>query len=158
MSELTKILPAVALRGMTILPGMVVHFDVSRERSMRAIEEAMLQEEKIFLITQKDPDVEVPTGRDLYTTGLVAKIKQVIKLPKNILRILVEGEQRAELIYLEQNDDFLEAEVALYGEEDMKRPSPLEEEAMLRSLRLFLMEMVTTTSSQVLPAIQSVWT
>lgn len=140
MSELTKILPAVALRGMTILPGMVVHFDVSRERSMRAIEEAMLQEEKIFLITQKDPDVEVPTGRDLYTTGLVAKIKQVIKLPKNILRILVEGEQRAELIYLEQNDDFLEAEVALYGEEDMKRPSPLEEEAMLRSLRELLQE------------------
>lgn len=140
MSELTKILPAVALRGMTILPGMVVHFDVSRERSMRAIEEAMLQEEKIFLITQKDPDVEIPTGRDLFTTGLVAKIKQVIKLPKNILRILVEGEQRAELLYLEQNDDYLEAEVALYDEADMKRPSPLEEEAMLRSMKELLQE------------------
>ena len=95
MSEITKVLPAVALRGMTILPGMVVHFDVSRERSIKAIERAMLQDEKVFLVTQKDPDAEEPTGEDLYNIGLVAVIKQVIKLPNNILRILVEGQDRA---------------------------------------------------------------
>ena len=101
MSENTKTLPAVALRGMTILPGMVVHFDVSRERSMKAIERAMLKEEEVFLVTQKDPDTEEPSGKDLFSIGLVASIRQVIKLPNNILRILVEGKERAELLYLE---------------------------------------------------------
>ena len=138
MSEITKVLPAVALRGMTILPGMVVHFDVSRERSIKAIERAMLQDEKVFLVTQKDPDAEEPTGEDLYNIGLVAVIKQVIKLPNNILRILVEGQDRAELLLLEENTDYLEAEVAIFDPAELEHPSPLTEEAMVRTLKELL--------------------
>ena len=138
MSEITKVLPAVALRGMTILPGMVVHFDVSRERSIKAIERAMLQDEKVFLVTQKDPDAEEPTGEDLYNIGLVAVIKQVIKLPNNILRILVEGQDRAELLLLEENTDYLEAEVAIFDPAELEQPSPLTEEAMVRTLKELL--------------------
>jgi len=140
MSEMTKVLPAVALRGMAILPGMVVHFDVARERSMKAVEQAMLQEEKIFLVTQKDPDVEVPKGRDLFEIGLIAKIKQVIKLPNKLLRVLVEGEKRAELMYLETNDDYLEAEVIVFDKDDEKCPSMQEEEAMVRALKELIIE------------------
>ena len=81
MKQPISILPAIALRGTTILPDMIVHFDVSRERSMKAIEAAMLQDEKIFLVTQKDPEMETPGITDLYKVGTVAYIKQVVKLP-----------------------------------------------------------------------------
>ena len=91
MKQPISILPALALRGTTILPDMIVHFDVSRERSMKAIEAAMLQDEKIFLVTQKDPEIETPEIKDLYKVGTVAYIKQVVKLPHDLLRVLVEG-------------------------------------------------------------------
>ena len=146
MSEITKVLPAVALRGMTILPGMVVHFDVSRERSIKAIERAMLQDEKVFLVTQKDPDAEEPTGEDLYNIGLVAVIKQVIKLPNNILRILVEGQDRAELLLLEENTDYLEAEIAVFDPAELEHPSPLTEEAMIRTLKELLYDYCSENS------------
>ena len=85
MKQPISILPALALRGTTILPDMIVHFDVSRERSMKAIEAAMLQDEKIFLVTQKDPEIETPEIKDLYKVGTVAYIKQVVKLPHDLL-------------------------------------------------------------------------
>ena len=95
-------MPMTALREMVILPEMVVHFDVSRERSIRAVAAAMEEEgQKIFLTAQKDGDVDKPGKKDLYETGCVASIKQVIKLPKNILRVLVCGEYRAELLDIE---------------------------------------------------------
>ena len=90
-------IPAVALRGMTILPGMVAHFDVSRGRSIRAIEEAMMEKQEIFLVTQRDVEDDDPQIEDLYHIGIIARIKQVIKMQNGIVRILVEGEQRAEL-------------------------------------------------------------
>ena len=154
MSENTKTLPAVALRGMTILPGMVVHFDVSRERSMKAIERAMLKEEEVFLVTQKDPDTEEPSGKDLFSIGLVASIRQVIKLPNNILRILVEGKERAELLYLEDEGEFLEAEVRFFDPMEGK-PSPLEEEAMLRSLKELIGD-YCSSNSKLAKAFQSI--
>ena len=154
MSENTKKLPAVALRGMTILPGMVVHFDVSRERSMKAIERAMLKEEEVFLVTQKDPDTEEPSGKDLFSIGLVASIRQVIKLPNNILRILVEGKERAELLYLEDEGEFLEAEVRFFDPMEGK-PSPLEEEAMLRSLKELIGD-YCSSNSKLAKAFQSI--
>ena len=154
MSENTKTLPAVALRGMTILPGMVVHFDVSRERSMKAIERAMLKEEEVFLVTQKDPDTEEPSGKDLFSIGLVASIRQVIKLPNNILRILVEGKERAELLYLEDEGEFLEAEVRFFDPMEGK-PSPLEEEAMLRSLKELIAD-YCSSNSKLAKAFQSI--
>ena len=107
MSDLIIMLPAVALRGTTILPDMIVHFDVSRVRSVKAIEEAMLHDQKVFLITQKDIDVEEPTQADLYKIGTVAVIKQVVKLPKGMLRVLVEGLERAELLGFEPREDML---------------------------------------------------
>ena len=92
MEEVTKVLPAIALRGTTILPDMIVHFDISRPKSVRAVEEAMLGDQKIFLITQKDPDTEVPGLLDVYKIGTIAVIKQVVRMPKDVLRILVEAE------------------------------------------------------------------
>ena len=91
MNDLIETLPVVALRGMTILPGMVIHFDVSRERSVKAIEQAMLKEQRIFLVTQKDVQVEQPGPEDLYRIGTIASVKQVIKLPHNVIRVLAEG-------------------------------------------------------------------
>ena len=88
MEEVTKVLPAIALRGTTILPDMIVHFDISRPKSVRAVEEAMLGDQKIFLITQKDPDTEVPGLLDVYKIGTIAVIKQVVRMPKDVLRIL----------------------------------------------------------------------
>ena len=91
-----KSLPMVALRGMTVMPEMVTHFDVSRERSIEAIEEAMQEEgQKIFLTAQRDIEVEEPTAEDLYQVGTIAAIRQVIKLPRNLLRVLISGEERA---------------------------------------------------------------
>ena len=104
MEEVTKVLPAIALRGTTILPDMIVHFDISRPKSVRAVEEAMLGDQKIFLITQKDPDTEVPGLLDVYKIGTIAVIKQVVRMPKDVLRILVEAERRAELLNFEEEE------------------------------------------------------
>lgn len=134
MSGLIQTLPVVALRGMTILPDMVVHFDVSRERSIKAVEQAMLREQKIFLVTQKDAQAENPGPEDLYRIGTIATVKQVIKLPHNIRRVLVEGHERAELSHFEQEEDFLEAEVIRFEEEELEELVPSCREAMMRNL------------------------
>ena len=134
MKQPISILPALALRGTTILPDMIVHFDVSRERSMKAIEAAMLQDEKIFLVTQKDPEIETPEIKDLYKVGTVAYIKQVVKLPHDLLRVLVEGLERSELVGLEQEDPFLMAET-VGVEEDSAQYGRSLREAMYRSIR-----------------------
>ena len=130
-----QVLPAIALRGTTILPGMIVHFDVSRERSVKAIEAAMLNDQKIFLVTQKDPEVETPEISDLYHVGTIAYIKQVVKLPKNLLRVLVEGTERAELLSFSQEAPFLESEVSVLSAEEEEEYPPAVREAMCRSLR-----------------------
>ena len=134
MSELIQILPVVALRGMTILPDMVIHFDVSRERSVRAIEQAMLREQRLFLVTQKNTQAENPGMEDLYRIGTIAVVKQVIKLPHNIMRVLAEGMERGEMCQLDLEGDYPEAEVVRFEEE----PEMLKEdvrEAMVRSLK-----------------------
>ena len=136
MEEVTKVLPAIALRGTTILPDMIVHFDISRPKSVRAVEEAMLGNQKIFLITQKDPDTEVPGLLDVYKIGTIAVIKQVVRMPKDVLRILVEAERRAELLNFEEEEsEYLRAEVALFTGSDEMQFSDIEQEAMLRNLR-----------------------
>ena len=134
MKQPISILPALALRGTTILPDMIVHFDVSRERSMKAIEAAMLQDEKIFLVTQKDPEIETPEIKDLYKVGTVAYIKQVVKLPHDLLRVLVEGLERSELVGLEQENPFLMAETVGVEEDGAQYGRSLRE-AMYRSIR-----------------------
>ena len=134
MKQPISILPAIALRGTTILPDMIVHFDVSRERSIKAIEAAMLHDQKIFLVTQKDPEVEKPELSELYQGGPVAYIKQVVKRPHDLLRVLVEGIERAELLGLEQEEPFLKAETALF-EPDGARYTKSLKEAMFRSIQ-----------------------
>ena len=134
MKQPISILPAIALRGTTILPEMIVHFDVSRERSIKAIEAAMLHDQKIFLVTQKDPEMESPKLSDLYKVGTVAYIKQVVKLPQDLLRVLVEGIERAELLSLDQEEPFLKAETALFEPDSAKYTKSLNE-AMFRSIQ-----------------------
>ena len=119
MTNQVSIMPAIALRGTTVLPGMIMHFDVSRERSVRAVEAAMLHDQKVFLITQKDPEEENPGLTDLYTTGTIAYIKQVVKLPQNLLRVLVEGTGRATLVKFEQEFPYLKSEVTPVDDEEV---------------------------------------
>ena len=134
MTNQNMVLPAIALRGTTILPGMIVHFDVSRERSVKAIEAAMLHDQKIFLVTQIDPEVETPDLAGVYRVGTVAYIKQVVKLPQNLLRVLVEGTGRATLVKFEQEFPFIKTEIIPVDEEEMQMPEPVME-AMHRSLK-----------------------
>lgn len=134
MTNQNIVLPAIALRGTTILPGMIVHFDVSRERSVKAIEAAMLHDQKIFLVTQIDPEVESPDLAGVYHVGTIAYIKQVVKLPQNLLRVLVEGTGRATLVKFEQEFLFIRSEIIPVDEEEMQMPEPVME-AMHRSLK-----------------------
>ena len=135
MSDMIQHLPAIALRGTTILPDMIVHFDVSREKSVRALEKAMVQDQRVFLITQKDPEVEEPEQEDLYRIGTIAEIKQLVKSKKNIIQVLVEGKERAELLRFEENPLYLEAEVALFREEHTEVLDDNVKEAMLRGMK-----------------------
>ncbi len=137
MSEEQLTLPVIALRGMTILPGMVVHFDVSREKSVNALERAMVLDQKIFLITQKNPEEEDPSLDDLYQMGVIAQIKQLIKLPNNIIRVLVEGQERAILENFAEDERLLLGEISLPAPET--EPEDTVKEAMLRIIRDLLM-------------------
>ena len=127
-------MPAVALRGLTILPGMIAHFDISRERSLRAVEEAMEQDQKIYLVTQRNVDREDPTQEDLYRMGIVADIKQVVRLQNDVVRILVDGISRAALLGFTGNEKYLEAEICYCDSNADSLPDDLRE-AMLLGVR-----------------------
>lgn len=127
-------MPAVALRGLTILPGMIAHFDISRERSLRAVEEAMEQDQKIYLVTQRNVDSEDPTQEDIYQMGIVADIKQVVRLQNDVVRILVDGISRAALLGFTGNEKYLEAEICYCDSNADSLPEDLRE-AMLLGVR-----------------------
>ena len=127
-------MPAVALRGLTILPGMIALFDISRERSLRAVEEAMEQDQKIYLVTQRNVDSEDPTQEDLYQMGIVADIKQVVRLQNDVVRILVDGISRAALLGFTGNEKYLEAEICYCDSNADSLPDDLRE-AMLLGVR-----------------------
>ena len=135
MDTMIMKMPAVALRGMVILPGMVAHFDVSRAKSIKAVEEAMMDEQKIFLVAQKDVEQENPDIEELFKIGIIAEVKQVIKLQNNIVRILVEGKERAELSAFLENPDYLLAEIIRFDEEVDDGLPEEAKEAMLRSIQ-----------------------
>ena len=135
MDTMIMKMPAVALRGMVILPGMVAHFDISRSKSIKAVEEAMMGEQKIFLVAQKDVEQEEPELEDLYRIGIIAEIKQVIKLQNNIVRILVEGGERAELSAFLEEPDYLLAEIIRFDEEVDDGLPEEAKEAMIRSIK-----------------------
>ena len=135
MNREIKSLPMVALRGMTIMPEMVVHFDVSREKSIAAIQEAMAGDQKIFLVAQKSIETDDPTQEDVYEVGTVGTIKQIMKLPKHIVRVLVSGETRGILKQLQQDTPYLRAEVEVIDESDLVVQNDFNGEAMARSLK-----------------------
>lgn len=133
-------LPVVALRGITVLPEKVLHFDVSREKSLEAIKQAMVEDQKIFLVAQKNVETEDPEEKDMYQFGCIASIKQIVKLPRKISRILVSGERRASIMWLEQKDPYLRAVVTAeedivnrMAEEDAE--DALSQTAMMRGLK-----------------------
>ena len=135
MNREIKSLPMVALRGMTIMPEMVVHFDVSREKSIAAIQEAMAGDQKIFLVAQRSIETDDPTQEDVYEVGTVGTIKQIMKLPKHIVRVLVSGETRGILKQLQQDTPYLQVEVEVIDESDLVIQDDLNGEAMARSLK-----------------------
>ena len=140
MSKETKSLPMVALRGLTVLPGMVRHFDVSREKSLAAINEAVEGDQKIFLTAQRDIEVADPSGADVYQVGCIATIRQIVKLPKKISRVLISGEERAAINCIGFEEPYLRANVTVIPDTDRQEETAgadqgLGKEAMLRGLR-----------------------
>ncbi len=155
MEEQVIVMPTVALRGMTILPGMVQHFDVSRKKSVAAVEKAMLGDQKLFLVSQKRPKVPDPELDDLYQIGTVAVVKQLVKLPSKSVRVLVEGLDKAELLCFDTEEPYLMGEISLIGEEE-EDTEPLAREAMLRILKDKLEEYGTVNqrvAKEILPAL-----
>ena len=131
MENSTRKMPAVALRGMTILPGMITHFDVSRSRSVKAVERAVAEGQPLFVVTQRDPEMETPEQDDVFAVGIISEVKQIVKMPHNIMRVLVEGVDRAGLLEL-SGEEYLEAEVSILPDEIA---DDLPEEAMFRNLK-----------------------
>ena len=134
MNEIILTIPAIALRGITIMPSGVAHFDVSRKKSIKALEAVMIKDQKIFLITQKDPDFDHPTKDDLFAVGTVVEVKQVIKMQGGLVRVLVEGLERGKLQELEELEDFLVAKVEIIPEGERLERNFLVDEAKARSL------------------------
>src|SRR5699024_3000056 len=135
MNDTIQYLPVIALRGTTILPDMIVHFDVSRKKSVKALEKAMVEDQRVFLITQKAPQTEDPGQEDLYKIGTVAVIKQLGKKKSGIMQVLVEVRERGELLHLDEEGLYLEAEIAVF---DPSLNQSLDEnikEAMLRAIK-----------------------
>ena len=127
-------IPAIALRGMTILPGMIAHFDISREKSLKAVEASMNANQEIYLVTQRDVEQENPAIDDLYQVGIVAEIKQVIKMQNNIVRVLAEGKCRAGILSFTKCEGYLEAEIEKLQDVPEELP-PAVKNAMRNSVR-----------------------
>lgn len=132
MGKEIRNLPLIPLRGITVFPNMVLHFDVGREKSIAAIEEAMLNNQEVFLVTQKQAKVEMPEKEDLYEVGTICIIKQMVKMPKNNIRVLVEGKDRATVVEFKEKEKYTEVEVERYIEESEKT---LEVEALVRIMQ-----------------------
>jgi ATP-dependent Lon protease len=133
MDKNLKILPLIPLRGITIFPYMVIHFDVGREKSILALEEAMLVDQKIFLVSQKEAKVEEPEEEDIYTMGTICNIKQILKLPGDTVRVLVEGESRGRLEKYIGKSPFFKAEVEILEDDECDKTNKCE--ALVRSVR-----------------------
>ena len=128
-------LPVIALRGLVVFPNNVVHFEVGRDRSIAAIEWAMTNNSAVFLVTQKEMDTEDPTQEELYTYGVVAEVKQVLRVSDDLVKVLVEGKYRAKLLKLETEGDFLLASLKPMPLKGIKNPDTVEVEALVRSIK-----------------------
>lgn len=119
-------MPMIPLRGIVVFPGMVTHFDCGRDRTIGAIEESEIRDSKIFLVSQKDEEIEDPTMDEIYTVGAVASIKQILKIPGGIVRILIEGETRGRILSSEEKDKYTEVEVEILETEEIEMNSNIE--------------------------------
>lgn len=136
MEQKMETLPAIALRGLTVLPGMMIHFDISREKSVAALEKAMVGNQRVFLITQKQGEIQDPEREDLFSVGCIAAVKQLVKLPERIIRVMVEGLERAELIHLDMEGSYLVAETEEMLPASMQEPLDyITTEAMVRMVK-----------------------
>lgn len=159
MENYNRNLPVVALRDLTVLPGMMIHFDINRDITIKSIENAMLGDQMVFLVSQKDADVDAPGFQDLESFGTIALVKQVIKLSEEVLRIMVIGIQRAELIDLGQEEPYLIGEVEVSQDHSIDVLNPLERKAMADQLKkLYEMYCLETSkgSSKALAKIQEI--
>ena len=127
-----RTIPLVPLRGLLVFPNVVLHFDVGRDKSIGALEDAMAADQKILLVSQKDAKVDFPTESEIYTTGTVAKIKQLLKMPQDTIRVLIEGLNRAVIQNYVQTDPFFKVEIKEVIESDQKADN--QEEALMRSI------------------------
>lgn len=135
MKKQMRIMPVVPLRGMSVLPGMLIHFDVSRKKTVAAIENVMMEDQMTFLVTQKDSEIEEPGEVDLYSVGTVAQIKQLIKLPGDIIRVMVQGIERAKLENLITQEPYLIAEISSEDASSAEVFTELEKKAMLSGMK-----------------------
>lgn len=145
-----KNIPLIPLRGMSVFPYMVIHFDVGREKSINALEKAMIEDSLIFLCSQKDATIDEPTSEDFYHIGTVSKIKQMLKLPGGSIRVLVEGLNRGKILAINKDESYLEAEI----EEMVYEPEELEKDEKIEAaMRLVLkdFEEYITLSNKVSP-------
>lgn len=128
-------MPIVALRGMLVMPGMLMHFDVSRKRTVAAVEQAMMAEQTLFVVAQKDEEVEVPTIEDLHDSGTIVIIKQMIRMPGNVIRVMVIGVDRARLLEMKQEEPYLAGIVETQDDDQLSHLSKIEKKAMLVELK-----------------------
>lgn len=140
--------PVIALRGMTVLPRMVVHFDASREKSIAAAQKAMMTDQKVLVLMQKDSNISDPSEEDLCHIGTLVRIKQMMKMKGNTVRIMVEGLERAKLLSLEDQGEFLTGDIAFYPRKDINKELAYnEQEAMLRELKEHLQKFSDETGA-----------
>ena len=143
-------IPVLALRGLTVFPQLMLHFDVGRAASIQALEEAMGENREIFLVTQRDLTVENPAQRDLYAIGTIADVKQILRLPENGVRVMVEGRSRGRLLRLAGTEPYLTAEVAYLDEPPAAKGTSPRTEAAIRQI-YNQMERYTELSDRVAP-------
>ncbi len=135
MKEDKKVLPVIALRGMTVLPGMMLHFDIKRKISIAAMEESMLTDQMMFVVMQRDEMIEIPARQDLHEVGTIAMVKQIIRLPEDVIRVMIVGLQRALLQDIIMTEPYIKAEVSVYEDQSLEMISETEKQAMLRGLK-----------------------
>ena len=126
-------MPTIALRGLTIFPNVMIHFEVARDISIKALEEAMTEGSPLFLVTQKDISVEAPVADDLYTIGTIANVRQILRMPGDNVRVMVEGQSRGRMLRLMRTEPYLEAEVEEIQEEKAPERASARTEALMRS-------------------------
>ncbi len=147
-------IPLIPLRGLTIFPNVVVHFDVGRPKSIAAVEEAMLEEQEVFLAAQKDSTVEEPGNDEIYSVGTICKIKQILKMSDNSIRVLVEGIKKAKIVeYIDEEKEFIKVTVEDFKDNEI---DPTELEAYIKLLKKEFLKLVKLTSESYFEPIKSI--